>query len=284
MKSKKTNWNNLSNDEKKEKREEKINSALGGLLEQFKSGEIADTVTMAVFPPINGIPCQKWSLLNRVLMVSQGTADARGFKQWKECGRNVVKGSKSFSILGPRMVKVEDKNGEENLRLIGFISIPVFPVEMTEGEALDYESIPLPDVPLLEVAIKWGISVKSVPGNDRFYGMFRPGRREILLATSEEKVFFHELSHAAHEKVLQSRGDTMKGGQNAKQELVAELSAAVLCRLAGKSDKDTSGNSYRYIQSYAGKDTLKGIASIIGDVEKVLARIMEAGNVEAIAA
>ena len=65
---------------------------------------------------------------------------------------------------------------------------------------------------------------------------------------------------------------------------MAELSAAVLCRLCGKSDKDTSGNSYRYIQSYAGKDMLKGIASIIGDVEKVLARIMEAGNVEAMAA
>ena len=181
-------------------------------------------------------------------------------------------------------MQVDNGEGEKEPRLIGFISIPVFPVEMTEGEDLEYESIPLPDVPLLEVAIKWGISVKSVPGNNRFQGMFRGGRREILLATPEESVFFHELSHAAHEKVLKARGDTMKGGQNAKQEMVAELSAAVLCRLCGKSDKDTSGNSYRYIQSYAGKDMLKGIASIIGDVEKVLARIMEAGNVEAMAA
>ena len=48
--------------------------------------------------------------------------------------------------------------------------------------------------------------MKSVPGNNRFQGMFRGGRREILLATPEESVFFHELSHAAHEKVLKARG------------------------------------------------------------------------------
>jgi len=35
-----------------------------------------------------------------------------------------------------------------------------------------------------------------------------------------------------------------------KQEIVAELSAAVLCRVAGKTSKHL-GNSYHYIERYA---------------------------------
>jgi len=265
----------------KQEKTDKINAALNGLLEQFKSGQIADTVTMAVFPPINGIPSQKWSLMNRVLMMMQGTSDARGYRQWQEAGRQVKKGSRAFHILRPRMVKAKEENGDENMRLIGFITIPVFRAEDTDGKPLEYENLPVPDLPLLDVAKTWGITVKAVSFQGGYYGSFSPeqrGSNEIRLATPEEKTFFHELSHAAHEKVLKTRGDTMKGGQNWKQEIVAELSAAVLCRLAGRSDKDTSGNSYRYIESNAqkaGKDALKGIASVIGDVEKVLARIME---------
>jgi len=183
------------------------------------------------------------------------------------------------------MVKVEDEHGEESTRLIGFITIPVFRFEDTAGEALDYEALKVPDVPLLGVAAQWGITVKAVPENARYLGQFSPaqwGAGEIRLATPEEKVFFHELSHAAHERVLRARGDTMKGGQDWRQEIVAELSAAVLCRLCGKSDKDTSGNSYRYIESYAlrrSKDVMKAIASVIGDVGKGVNRNVEAADI-----
>jgi len=41
-----------------------------------------------------------------------------------------------------------------------------------------------------------------------------PGRKEIALATVEEGVFFHELAHAAHEKV----NGLLKTGQDALQE------------------------------------------------------------------
>ena len=63
------------------------------------------------------------------------------------------------------------------------------------------KSLELPDFPLIERAEEWGISVKAVPGNYRYYGYYQPGRNEIALATPEESVFFHELAHAAHEKV-----------------------------------------------------------------------------------
>ena len=268
-----------------EQRNAKIDAALSGLLDQFKTGQIADTVALATFPPISGIPSEKWSLMNRVLMIMHGTGDARGYRQWQEVGRQVTKGSKAFHILGPRMVKADkaDTSGNPGMKCIGFFCIPVFCMEDTDGEPLAYEQHNLPEFPLLDVARVWGIEVKAVGFTGMYLGMFRGwGRDEILLAGPEEKVFFHELSHAAHEKVLRERGESLKGGQNWRQEIVAELSAAVLCRLAGRSDKDTAGNSFSYIQDYAaraGKDALRGIASVIADVDRVLHRIMETADV-----
>jgi hypothetical protein len=54
-------------------------------------------------------------------------------------------------------------------------------------------------------------------------------RKEIAVATPEESVLFHELSHAAHEKVKGS----LRKGQDSFQEIVAELAAQALCRGRG---------------------------------------------------
>jgi len=135
---------------------------------------------------------------------------------------------------------------------------------------------------LLDVAKSWGISVSAVSFQGGYYGFYRPGDDSITLCTPEEKTFFHELSHAAHHRILRERGEkVIMNGQDWKREIVAELSAAVLCRLVGKSDRDTAGNSFQYIESYAAranKDTLKGIAAVIADVDKVLTRIMESAE------
>jgi len=77
-------------------------------------------------------------------------------------------------------------------------------------------------------------------------------RKEIALATPEEKTFFHELAHAGHDKILKG----LKKGQDPFQEIVAELSAQALCHLVGRQADDSLGNSYRYIESYAEKANL----------------------------
>src|SRR4029453_13860350 len=77
---------------------------------------------------------------NQLLMYLHGTTDARGFKHWKSVGRNVEKGSKAFYILGPfkRTIERENADGEtERVTFIrGFIGIPVFRLEDTEGAEL----------------------------------------------------------------------------------------------------------------------------------------------------
>ncbi len=248
---------------------DRIKTALYGILEKFQSGDIPQVIAIATFPPRN-IPAARWSLMNRTLMYLSGTKDARGFHQWQAVNRRVRKGAKAITIFAPRMVK-QDINGREEKVLQGFLAVPVFKVEDTEGEPLDYEWQRLPDLPLHEVAKSWGITVKAVPGNNRYLGCYRPERGLIELASKDESIFFHELAHAAHDRI-----STLSQEESPWEEIVAELAAQALCTIVGKTSRHL-GNSYQYIDRHARKlnmTPLTACAQVLGEVEKVLNLIL----------
>lgn len=254
----------------------KINQTLSGILEIFKSGQIPEAVSYAAFPPFN-IPSEEWSYLNRIIMWMNGTRDARGYRQWMKVGRHVKKGASAFHILAPRIKKEKDETGEEDSSLIGFLLVPVFRYEDTEGEPLNYLETPINSFPLIEKAKQWGLDVRAVSGNKLYWGCYSGSG--IKLATPEETVFFHELAHHAHKLVIGS----LKPGQDWKQEIVAELSSEALARIFGLK-KETTGNSYKYIESYAaqaGLSPVKACMLVLSDTEKVLKLILEADNAEA---
>jgi len=73
----------------------------------------------------------------------------------------------------------------------------------------------------------------------------------------------------------------IKPGQDWKQEIVAELSASVLCHLIGKDGDKYLGNIYTYIEYYASKANITALAAcfqVIGAVEKVLKEILTSKN------
>jgi hypothetical protein len=254
----------------------KVKEVLTSVLERFRDGDIPEAVAYSLYP-IPEIPSSKWSLMNRMLMFFGGTRDARGYQQWQKVNRYVKKGSTALYILVPFFKKV-DGSGEEKLELYGFGCKPVFPVETTDGAPLEYENLQLPDLPLLARAQEWNISVKAIPGNYYYHGFYLQDKKEISLATPEEKVFFHELSHAGHEKII----GRLTNGQDPLQEIVAELCAAVLCKLVGKQQSDTFGNSYRYIEHYAEKIKMTphgACLKVISEAEKILCLILN-GSVE----
>lgn len=255
---------------------EKVKTVIQTILDRFESGDIPEAVAFSMFP-VADIPSARWSLLNRTLMFLSGTSDARGFRQWQEVDRHVKKGAKAFFILVPFFKKVEDEDkGESSHVLTGFGCRAVFRLEDTDGEPLDYEKVELPELPLMTRAEEWGISIKAIPGNYRYYGYYSHGRQQIALATPHEAVFFHELAHAAHDKV---KGGIV-GGQDPIQEIVAELSAQALCRLVGKTS-DTMGNSFRYIKGYAERLNLTPHAAcmrVMAETEKVLNLILKASE------
>jgi hypothetical protein len=253
---------------------EKVKQVLEGIVETFKSGKIPEAVALASFP-VPDIPSTQWSFMNRTLMFLSGTIDARGYRQWKEADRWVKKGSKAIHILVPCFKKVKDEGTDDETDVLYYFKAsPVFRYEDTDGKALDYRQIELPKLPLRERAENWGIEVKAIPGNYRFRGYYSQDRSIIALATPEEKTFFHELAHAAHGQIK----GCLTTGQDPLQEIIAELSAQALCRMIGKKDKDTTGNSYRYIERYAKDINLSAhhaCLKVLKETEKVLNLILK---------
>jgi antirestriction protein ArdC len=247
----------------------KINETLNGILQIFKSGQIPEAISYAAFPSFK-IPSEQWSFLNRIIMWMNGTHDARGYRQWLEVGRHVKKGATAFHIFAPRLVKEKKEDGEEDFSLLGFLQVPVFCYEDTEGEPLNYTKTQINTFHLIDKAKEWGLDVQAVSGNGQYWGCY--GGKNIKLATPEEAVFFHELSHHAHKLVL----GKLEPGQNWKQEIVAELSAEALSRIFGL--KTTTGNSYKYIEGYAAQAGLSPVAAclqVLSETEKVLKLILE---------
>lgn len=248
---------------------DKVKSLLDSLLEQFRTGNIPESVAISMFPRFE-VPCNKWSMLNRLLVMFSGTSDARGFRQWQQAGRNVKKGAKAIHILVPWIKKTESDNENDQQVLAGFMLKPVFRAEDTEGAELDYQQLTLPDFPLLYRAKEWGIKVIPISGNKDHYGYYSQMNKEIGLATEEECIFFHELVHFSDGKNIVF----LKGGQDPLQEIVAELGSLALCNLVGKDGNKYLGNSYRYIETYANKLKISPYTACI----KVISRVEKALN------
>lgn len=201
------------------------------------------------------VPCRRWSIGNQVLVALALTEDARGFKQWKEVGRKVKKGAKAFHILAPCTRKIEDldENGAkvERFAVYGFRAIPVFALEDTEGDALPGADPAvmqwIDNLPLVDVARAWGLTVDYTGENPNFYGLYAPGRQRIVLAVENLSTFFHEFIHAADHRL----GNLKERGQHWRSEIVAELGGAILAECLGLHVDADLGGCYDYIQRYA---------------------------------
>ena len=265
-------------------------SRLKALVDLFSKEDLPEQYAKVYLKSV-GIPSDKWTISNKWLMLFQNTEDARGYQQWQAVKRQVKKGSKAIYILAPTMVKIpmkdsktgapiygEDGKPSVESRLVGFHGLPLFRVEDTEGEPVKYvENEPKTLPPLMKVAEAWGIAVKyrgSVAGE---YGS-TDATKNITLATNAVDTFFHELAHVADNKE-----DKLKGGQDPKQEAVAQLTACVLAELYGY---DVKNYTYNYVAHYAQVENKSGkkptpeqvgvfCFQVMSRVEKVINRILE---------
>lgn len=85
---------------------------------------------------------------------------------------------------------------------------------------------PIPP-PLHEVAERFGTGVKYQGHQGDAYGYSSAQRKEIVLESYDEQTFWHELAHIVHQHI---KGQ-LKGGQDPKQEAVAELTATIIAGL-----------------------------------------------------
>lgn len=244
-------------------------ASLAKVIEQFKTGNLGPLVEVITLRHKGIIPFSRWSLSNQLMAYVQtgGSTDCRTFNQWKAVGRIVKKGERAAYILGPVTVVVDKGTEDERVIVKGFRGIAVFAYEQTEGDPLgeEQEEHFTPDAlpPLMGVAERLGVAVKYMPTvSHNAYGWFSSGKGEIVLGTHDWSTFFHELAHAAHNKI-----EKLKGGQDIDQEVVAEFTAVVLGQMYGL---DYTGNAWRYITHYAPNDPLRAVVRCLSTVEKVI--------------
>lgn len=259
-------------------------ASLRRLLSAFEEGSVAEALSRTIIPILD-VPCSRWSLNNRLLAALAQTQDARGLRQWNQVHRSVIVGRRAFYILAPLVVRKPSEGADADEapdRLLGFRVVPVFRVEDTEGRPVEYPPPePKEPPPLADVAASWGLAVSYTalagPARGGAFGSYSPSKKRITLATHDEAVFFHELAHAAHEKVK----GTLKVCQDWQQEVVAELTAATLMHLYGREPNDAG--AYRYIAGYAesaGTDVLTACLSVIAECEQCLEHILAAAAVQ----
>ena len=274
---KKTTTANFNNNQ-----QEKIMTAAHKLLAMFQSGEFPEMAKRSILMKAynSSAPSANWSIGNIITMLLAGTEDARGFKQWEKAGRKVKKGAKALYILGPctHSKTVQDKEtGEEKKEfyISGFRQIPVFAVENTEGPALPQSELNPPEPPpLFEVAERYGIKVKYASFNGRALGSCAVDGSRITLSAHDADVWFHELAHAVDAKL--AKGGRLKGGQDAEQETVAELTSGVLCQLYGVEGYECQ--AWQYIKRYNGnspENAIKQIYNLLGRVEAIIMDILQ---------
>lgn len=246
--------------------------ALDRILDSMSKGTLpAWSIVRFEMPEGVEVPCQKYSMLNRLLVASAGGFDVRGFKTWNKVGRHVKKGGKSIRIFAPVFAKrktTEEVNGKtedvEKKFLIGFRLIPVFDVTATEGDDLNYELPEVPNIPFVDIASEFDLHVTAGFTDHGEGGWINNSTGEIRMCSPEARVFFHELGHALHFRQLEAEGKTVVAGQDEEQEIVADLTAGVLCNLTGQGwDPDSIAT---YIKGYKGD--AKRVTRLFKVVEK----------------
>jgi hypothetical protein len=265
----------VATEEWKSQQKEKVKQTLEKLVNVITSDHVVDDITKVIIK--GDRPCDSWSLRNKLLMLSQGTTDARSFNAWKAVGRYVKAGSKAIYIVKPYNVpiQIEKKNekgeviGKEEIYVFGgFTFQNEFKYEDTDGKELAYKKHDeLPD--LTTVAKKWGYSVEFDDTHDQSaYGYHDLQNKKIVLGVREkfaDMIFFHELAHAAFKKIDPEAGALYSKNiiLHKKEETIVQLSACVLAKLYGI---DCEGFTQEYIANQIHTKNLKTVANAIGQV------------------
>ena len=258
------------------------------LLEMFKTQEFGPQLALTIIKrryddPVNALPCIHWSIGNHMLMWLIGRTDAAAtFLQWKNLNRRVVKNAKAFPIFSPVTAKVrkqkDDGTEEEKIIIRGFRAVPVFRIEDTIGVAgdlkmPDYKPPELP--PLYKAAEVLGVKVYWRPMSRAAYGYYSPGDNSITLSSTDNCVWFHELSHSVRETLADTKADPDR------EEIIAEITAAVLMEMQF-GNHAYHQQSYEYVRHYCADKSpeavIKTVMGVLKEVEEVINKILDAAD------
>ena len=182
------------------------------------------------------------------------------YKQAQTKGGQVRKGQKATPIVFWKFLDVHDTDKPEKTKRIPLLRyFSVFNSEQVDG--LDVPALPEPtkpaDIPtLIDGYLDGGPALKHVDADRAFYAILAdsitmPESAQFDSVESYYATLYHELGHSTgHTSRLSRTFGTRHGDKTyAREELVAEMTAAYLCAETG-IDPLTEDNSVAYIQSW----------------------------------
>jgi hypothetical protein len=259
-----------------------------------------------------GKPCDKWSLGNKIIMLSHGTTDARTYQQWTEVDRypaGSVKCAGCGLIIPSKFVPDNMKCGRcgGKLRRLAFHILA--PVRIPFCPQCDQR--PAKGAEFCEHCGK-KIATKLVGFTACRYPMFRvedtagkalpeykPKTIPLLFEVAERwglavkyqtmTIGYGAFSHTNHTITLgtenendfwhelghaaHARIEKLKGGQDPEQEAIAELAAATLSRLYG--NENYVCEAWNYLAHYAENRTPEAVGKLCMRVLAKVAKVLE---------
>jgi len=187
------------------------------------------------------------------------------FRQALAHGGNVRQGEKGSLVIFWKQRELRDEDSDEPVTVRVLRHYYVFNLEQCEGILLPTSEQP-PEIPFHPIAEAQRIVASYSQGpaieHKGFYAYYRPATDTVRIPeparfTSESEFFatlFHELAHSTgHSRRLNRKLDTEPQPFGAieygKEELIAEMAAAFLCRRAGISPAVIE-NQAAYIQGW----------------------------------
>lgn len=191
------------------------------------------------------------------------------FKQAKDAGGTIKKGEKSSIIVFYTMLDKTDDSGEATGKKIPFLKYSnVFHISQTEGveskiaptvvdgKVKEVEPIEAAEGILNDYMSRAGVELIREEASSAFYSpttdsITLPELKQFENAEAFYSVAFHECAHSTGHKDRLDRPLTgTRGNDYSREELIAEITAAMVMSFAGFETNGTFANSAGYIDSW----------------------------------
>ena len=215
------------------------------------------------------------------------------FQKWKEVGAKIKKGATSHEVVFFKTLfktQVDEKGEEEQIKIPLLKTYRVFNADQVEGwkgnwltegeeQTQDWNDVELADL----IVENSGAEINHVNQDKAFYMpsqdmICMPEKAQFKDDSGYYGTMFHELVHwTGHSSRLDRKFGTRKGNDNyAKEELVAELGAAMLSAIA-KVDAEPRADHAQYLNGWIKglKDQPKMILTAASKAEKAAQFIID---------
>ena len=262
------------------------------IIEKLKQGEIPWRRPWNAYPAVNWVTQKPYRGINQLLL---DPGEYATWNQVKKAGGRVKKGAKSHMVTFWKLIEVKNEDEEGVVETIPFLRYyRVFNIKDCEGleskrkvETFDHD--PIEEAEKIIEGYPDAPEITFAPGR----AFYRPSDDIISIPEKSDfeqveeyySTIFHEMVHSTGHKNgwagMELQSCLPSVATIYKEELVAEIGAAMLCGLAG-IEQETLDNSAAYVQGWLKKleGDSKFIVSAANQAQKAADYIAGDGRAE----